>query len=73
MSVSASVGRKAERLLCEGRVTVLCAEGGMTAYVRGNHDQYHVQLTLSGWICPCPARGVCAHVVAAERVTGWTR
>ena len=74
MSVSPGVQAKAERLLRDSRVVISCDDvDGITARVTGDHDLYQPRLTPSGWSCPCPAQGVCAHVLAVEVVTGWTR
>jgi hypothetical protein len=73
LSVSLNVQAKAERLLCDGRVIVSCEVDGITATVSGDHATYRLLLTESGWRCPCPARGLCAHLIAKERTTGWRR
>ena len=73
MKPSPGINAKAERLLLHGRVVVSCNQDGMSARVEGDHDTYRLRLAITGWMCPCPARGVCAHVVATELATGWTR
>jgi uncharacterized Zn finger protein len=73
MSASPAIRAKALRLLEAGRVVVTCDDDGIGATVEGDHDRYRLTLTSSGWRCPCPARGVCAHLIAVERTTGWRR
>ena len=73
MSASPAIRAKAERLLLSGKVVITCSEDGITATVTGDHDTYRLLLTESGWRCPCPARGLCAHIVATEKTTGWRR
>jgi hypothetical protein len=55
-------------------VIITCDDvDGITARVTGDHNIYVLRLLDRGWACPCPARGVCAHMVATEAVTGWRR
>jgi hypothetical protein len=73
MSASPAIHAKAQRLLLAGRVVITCEVDGITATVSGDNGTYRLLLTESGWRCPCPARGLCAHVVATEKTTGWRR
>lgn len=69
-AMSAFVAEKAARLLLEGRVLVACGENGIEAVVAGGHDTYRLVRESGRWRCVCPARGICAHVVAVGIVTG---
>ena len=71
-AVSAFIAEKATRLLLEGRVLVTCGEHGIEAVVQGDHGVYRLVREPDRWRCLCPARGVCAHVVAVELVAGMT-
>lgn len=73
MSASPAIKAKAMRLLEAGRVVVRCGDDGISAVVAGDHDVYKLQLTPSGWRCPCKARADCSHRLAVERTTGWKR
>lgn len=61
---------KADKYLCEGRVTVLkvdVAAGDALVEVRGT-EPYKVRF-VGVWTCDCPSRvDRCAHVVAAEKI-----
>ncbi len=71
MRESAAV--KAGRYLLEGRVVVeLAAPGVFVATVRGAGDVHLVEFGRGGWSCTCPARGLCAHLVAAHRIAAPT-
>ena len=71
MRESAAV--KAGRYLVEGRVVVeLAAPGVFSATVRGAGDVHLVEFGRGGWSCTCPARGLCAHLVAAHRIAAPT-
>ncbi len=61
--------QKAERLVREGRVVF--AEDGETVLIRGDSGDYEVGLDARGKLaCSCPARGECAHIIAAQIVKG---
>ena len=65
---------KARRLRDDYRVAIACGPHGLSATVLGDHAEYQLRLTPSGWRCPCLARMCdCSHVLAVERVTGWRR
>jgi len=68
---SAFVEKKARRLLAEGRVRAWCDETGLRVLVLGDHDVYHIHVTVRGLSCPCPSRRRdCSHAIAAERIAG---
>ena len=61
---------KGRRYLCEGRLTVEHADGRtVRGRCRGNGAVYALTFDGEAWDCPCPARGRCAHLVAAWLVT----
>ncbi len=66
-----SVATKGERYLLIGRLTVVAASpDSFRALVKGDSGhQYQVIHDAGYWQCSCPARGRCAHLVAAMRVT----
>jgi uncharacterized Zn finger protein len=70
--------RKAQRLLAEGRVSVLRIDpSGVTAIVRGDTAAFYtVSFDGSRWDCSCPAIGRCSHAFAVQRVVvtegAWT-
>ena len=74
-NVSPSLQAKRDRLLRDDRVVITCDDvDGITAQVTGDHHVYRLQLTPSGWRCPCEARiRNCSHVLAVDGVTGWWR
>lgn len=66
-----SVTAKAKRLLREREDRIRIYESGdeyMTAMVQGDSGIYTVAITEGRFVCDCPARGVCSHVLAIE---GW--
>jgi uncharacterized Zn finger protein len=69
---------KAQRLLAEGRVSVLRIDpSGVSAIVRGDSASFYT-VTFDGtrWSCTCPAIGRCSHAFAVQRVVviegAWT-
>jgi len=64
-----SVKVKGRRYLTDGRLVVELAQSGyFRATVRGGGEVYVVTFGRGGWHCTCPARGLCAHLVAAHRI-----
>ena len=65
-----SASSKARRYLAEGRLTVEQVDGNLVrATCKGNGAIYSVGWTpSSGWSCPCPAVGQCAHLLALKLV-----
>ncbi len=60
---------KGRRYLTEGRLVVELAQPGyFRATVRGAGQIHVVSFGRGGWHCTCPARGLCAHLVAAHRI-----
>lgn len=74
--MSAATVMKALALLAEGRVRVQTVERvGTTCHadvlVQGSQpDPYAVSLNGDRWLCSCPARDVCSHILAAALVCG---
>jgi len=61
---------KARRYLVEGRVTIVHVSGPrVLAYVRGDGAVWRCEANGSDWVCPCPAKGRCAHLLAVGLVT----
>lgn len=60
---------KAERLLVEGRVSILrVTDDEIQAVVRGDHGSYYVAWHDGGlWTCSCPANGLCSHARAVRQ------
>jgi hypothetical protein len=67
-----TVEEKALELVDQNRVVLLKERGGAEAIVAGHHGHYHVVATPSDVVCDCPARGECAHLLAAM-VVWWER
>ena len=68
-----SAEAKGRRYLTEGRLVVEAAGPGyFTATARGNSGIHVVTYGRGGWHCTCPARGLCAHLVAAHRIAAPT-
>jgi len=65
-----AVDEKGRRYLTEGRLRVHTARpGAIVAECRGNGQVYQLGWSAqAGWMCECPARGRCAHLVALELV-----
>lgn len=60
---------KAPRYLGEGRRMVDHVDGDeISAACRGSGAIYDVSHGRRGWSCSCPARGLCAHITAAQLV-----
>jgi uncharacterized Zn finger protein len=61
---------KGERYLVSGRLTVVFVDADrVEALCKGDSGHtYHVSHEHGIWSCTCPARGRCAHLVAAMRV-----
>jgi uncharacterized Zn finger protein len=56
---------KGRRYLGEGRLTVTGVSAGrVEAECRGFGAAYRVGWNSDGWRCNCPARSLCAHLVA---------
>lgn len=69
-----SVEDKARRLLVEGRVVVDAVQPGLVvAVVRGSGELYVVSWRRGGWLCTCPVRGRCSHLLAVQTVTAPVR
>jgi hypothetical protein len=67
--VRESVRDKGRRYLVEGRLIVRSVDAGyVVATCRGGGEEYRLGHNTSGWWCPCPARGLCAHLVALQLV-----
>lgn len=69
--MSETVTAKAKRLLRERDERIRIYETGehyMTAMIQGDTGMYTVAVTDGRFVCDCPARGVCSHVLAIE---GW--
>lgn len=62
---------KADRMLLEGRVTVLTVTvtGWVFAECIGDTGTYMVKKLDGLWSCSCPARVDCSHLRAVQRVT----
>lgn len=61
---------KARRLLVEGRVTITTVDGPhVLAYVRGDGAVWRCEVHGADWVCPCPAKGRCSHLLAVGLVT----
>jgi len=69
--VRESADVKGRRYLAEGRLTILhVSDSAIAATCRGNGAVYRPGWsTVAAWACDCPARGVCAHLVALQLVT----
>lgn len=64
---------KARRYLVEGRVIITAAGPGyVRARVRGDGAVHQVHDDSRGRICDCPARGLCAHLLAVGLVSAPT-
>jgi hypothetical protein len=60
---------KGRRYLVEGRVIISTAgPGHVDAAVRGDGAVWHVSYRRGGWLCDCPARSRCAHLLAVGLV-----
>jgi uncharacterized Zn finger protein len=65
-----SAEAKGRRYLTDGRLIITRVdETGVTATCRGMGEVYNVSYRRGGWMCECPARGRCAHLVALMLVT----
>lgn len=65
-----SAATKARRYLVEGRVVVeVVGTGHLLATVRGDGALHRVTYGRGGWLCACPARSRCAHLLAVGLVT----
>lgn len=64
-----SVDVKGRRYLTEGRLRVRSVRPGVVvAECRGSDRTYQVGWSRGGWLCDCPARSRCAHLVALQLV-----
>ena len=64
---------KARRYLTEGRVTITAVKGPrVVAFVRGDGAVWRCEVHGSDWVCACPAKGRCAHLIAVGLVTAPT-
>lgn len=59
---------KAERLLLDRRVHVILPASGPVATVNGDHGCYTIHREAGTFRCTCPARSLCAHLVALSMV-----
>lgn len=67
----ADVLAKAHRYLAEGRVQVQLANAMQLRVTVQGSEPYRLEwVRRDGWHCSCPARRLCAHLVAAQLVTG---
>jgi uncharacterized Zn finger protein len=67
-----TVADKANRYLCESRVTVVSVDGDtVRATCRGSGELYELgHAPGRGWWCSCPAKSArCAHLIALQSVT----
>ncbi len=61
---------KGRRYITEGRLIVTVAtEHAVSAICRGGGAVYRVAFDGGRWSCNCPARSLCAHLVALQLVT----
>lgn len=68
--MSPAVAQKAARYLAEGRLTVRSRSGHTVRATCSGRDRYELGHDPdAGWWCDCPARGLCAHLVALQLVT----
>jgi len=65
-----SAEAKGRRYLAEGRLVVRAVRGcEASGACRGGGKTYAVEYRpATGWRCSCPARGICAHLVALRLV-----
>lgn len=60
---------KGRRYVVEGRLTVTLLHGRrIRATCRGGGAVYRLGHDRAEWWCECPARGLCAHLVALQLV-----
>jgi hypothetical protein len=59
---------KSNRLLTDGRVRVRLPQLGLVAIVQGDTGVWRVTRQGDRLWCSCPARNMCAHLVALERL-----
>ncbi len=65
---------KARRYLVEGRVTITAVDGPrVLAYVRGDGAVWRCEAHGNDWVCNCPAKGRCSHLLAVGLVTAPVR
>lgn len=62
---------KGRRYLTEGRLTVTRVDGDDIRSLCKGQGEIHTQAHIGAgrWECSCPARGLCAHLVALQLVT----
>ncbi len=61
---------KGRRYLAEGRLIVTVANShAVSAICRGGGALYQLGFGRGGWACTCPAKSLCAHLVALQLVT----
>ena len=61
---------KGRRYVAEGRLHVRLADStGIRATCRGQGELYNLGFHRGGWYCDCPAKTLCAHLVALQLVT----
>lgn len=61
---------KAIRYIEERRIDVLSRTSStVVAHCSGDHGDYTIVGTDTGWQCNCPAHGTCSHVIAVEALT----
>lgn len=69
--MSEKIEAKADKYLCDGRVTVLAVDPdrARSAVVEVQGTAKYLVRFVGAWTCDCPSRvDRCAHVVAAEKV-----
>jgi uncharacterized Zn finger protein len=61
---------KGKRYLTEARLQVVTIEPDLIqATCKGSGVEWHLGWRPGGWWCNCPARTLCAHLVALQCVT----
>jgi hypothetical protein len=61
---------KGRRYLAEGRLVIEEVDAvGIRAICRGLGAVYSLGYEKGRWYCECPAKGLCAHLVALQLVT----
>jgi len=69
-----SAEAKGRRYLTEGRLVVGLVDGAhIRATCRGTGATHDLACVRGRWLCSCPARSRCAHLVALQLVTDLDR
>jgi uncharacterized Zn finger protein len=67
--VRENAAAKAKRYLGEGRVILVhVSQGKVSARVRGDGAVWDVTFMNGQWVCTCPARSRCSHLIATGLV-----